>query len=236
MNNKGFTLIELLSVILILGIISSIAVVSFSKITDDIKNTQQNNIIETLKIDASNYAFENGSSNITYISVDDLIQSGYTKADDESDYIYDIKDNTKKINCTIFKVEYVNGNYNVVLENDELISVDINENCDYEYNDLEDISIYCNNEKCENVVENTTELNLKINNSKIKTELENATDIKIKWQSDNGFYRNFNNFEEGETLDLTTLNNINTNYSVILEYTINSDSYQYIASASVIKK
>ena len=55
MKNKGFTLIELLSIIVLIGIISSIAVVSVNYIINMSRSSVYKNFENNLKIGAENY-------------------------------------------------------------------------------------------------------------------------------------------------------------------------------------
>ena len=54
--NKGFTLVELLSVILVLGIVIIIAIPSYLNITNNIKNSNLENIKKMVSTSMLNYA------------------------------------------------------------------------------------------------------------------------------------------------------------------------------------
>ena len=59
MNKKGFTLVELLGVIVILAVIITIAVVSYTGIQDNIKDEQYKNVINYILTNANDYAQKN---------------------------------------------------------------------------------------------------------------------------------------------------------------------------------
>ena len=77
--NKGFTLIELLAVIVILSVIATITLFATGTILKDAKDSlseaQKTKLIEAAKL----YYLEN--SNITYVCIDTLIDSGYIDVD-----------------------------------------------------------------------------------------------------------------------------------------------------------
>ena len=62
MNKKGFTLAELLGVIVILAIISTLVVISVSRVVDNGKKGVYQNLETTLKGGTENYFIDNSSS------------------------------------------------------------------------------------------------------------------------------------------------------------------------------
>ncbi|MBO4601395.1 MAG: prepilin-type N-terminal cleavage/methylation domain-containing protein [Bacilli bacterium] len=93
-NKKGFTMIELLAVIVVLGVIISIASLSISKIMEKNKQKAYETKVEVILKQAKQYAYDN--ENIFYnsdkrfgnyvcevISVQDLISGGYIDANDK---------------------------------------------------------------------------------------------------------------------------------------------------------
>lgn len=55
MNNKGFTIIEVLAVVIILGILTSIAVISISKYRQDVDDNELVNLHSTIEAAYDNY-------------------------------------------------------------------------------------------------------------------------------------------------------------------------------------
>lgn len=108
MNSKGFTLVELLLTIAILGLVIAIAVPSYVGISNAIRQSQRNNIIEKIEIAASKYAFDTGE---TIIFVDKLVTEGYIDSDDEEGTIDDPVNN-ERMNCYIIEMEKVSDYYN----------------------------------------------------------------------------------------------------------------------------
>ena len=102
-NKKAFTLTELIAVIVILSILITLSVVVFMNIRRDTLEKEYTTL----------YAKD---TNITTISVEDLIKEGYIKPDDETD-IYDPRDNTS-MNCYTLKMEYKDEEYVAKLSDD----------------------------------------------------------------------------------------------------------------------
>lgn len=93
MNKRGFTLVELLATIVILGIISTIAVVSVDKMLDHSREVECDSILQSITNAAKEYASDHRYTTITssdafQISVSDLIDNGYLS--------YNIQDPFKK--------------------------------------------------------------------------------------------------------------------------------------------
>jgi len=101
MNNKGFTFVELLLTIVVLGIVISIAIPSYTGISKIIRENQRENIIKKIEIAASKYAYDTGD---TLIFVDKLVTEGYIDSDDEDDNIKD-PINNETMNCYIVEME-----------------------------------------------------------------------------------------------------------------------------------
>ena len=112
-NNKAFTLTELIAVIVILSILITLSVVVFMNIRRNTLEREYTNLVSYLETKAALYAKD---TNITTISVEDLIKEGYIKPDDQSD-IYDPRDNTS-MNCYTLKMEYKDGEYVAKLSDD----------------------------------------------------------------------------------------------------------------------
>ena len=81
LNNKGFTLVELLATIVILGIISTIAVVSIDKMLDHSKEVECDSILQSItnaaKEYVSDYRYTFEDLENPEITVAELTQLGY---------------------------------------------------------------------------------------------------------------------------------------------------------------
>lgn len=107
LNSRGFTLIELLAVIVVIGIIATLAVPSYNTVSLAIKESHRDNIIKEIETKAALYAKDTGK---TIIFVDELITEGYIDLTDDGD---DIKDplNDGRMNCYLVEMEKVNDYY-----------------------------------------------------------------------------------------------------------------------------
>ena len=119
-NKKGFTLIELLATIVLLGIVITIAVTSFSSVQDTIQKKQRENIISKVKVAAKKYV---NDTDIKKVYIETLIQEGYIEADDERNQII-APDTKESLNC--YYIDYTSGEA-VVTEGHETDGT-----CDYE--------------------------------------------------------------------------------------------------------
>ena len=124
MKNKGFTLVELLAVIAILAIIIGLSFVIFIRVQNDVLEKDLNNTILYIEAQAEKYA---NDTNITVVSVEDLILDGYVEPDDETD-IYNPVDNTS-LNCYIVKSTYKDGEFTAKLDFDSLLDRNENGTC-----------------------------------------------------------------------------------------------------------
>ena len=94
MNKKGFTLMELLAVIIILGIISTIGLVSVASVRRKANDGMFRDKLDFVIAGAKNWGEEN--KNIVYNSnstieetVGELIAGGFIESDDNNQIIYD---------------------------------------------------------------------------------------------------------------------------------------------------
>lgn len=86
-NNKGLTLVELLAVIVIIGILSSLAVTAISKLLDRSTENYYKDQEDNIALAAQSYAndnrtvlpFKTGASNSVEITLDQLQTAGYIK-------------------------------------------------------------------------------------------------------------------------------------------------------------
>ena len=105
-NKKGFTLIELIAVLVVLSILISASVAVFINIRNSVLRKEKNNLITYLETKAIEYANE---TNVTAVSVEDLIKIGLIKPDDETD-IYDPV-TRESMNCYIIDLVWEDGEY-----------------------------------------------------------------------------------------------------------------------------
>ena len=95
MNKKGFTLMELLAVIIILGIISTIGLVSVASVRRKANDNMFRDKLDFVIAGAKNWGEEN--KNILYTDrdgiiekkVSELINGGFIESDDNNAIIYD---------------------------------------------------------------------------------------------------------------------------------------------------
>ena len=113
MNKKGFTLIELIAVLVVLSILISASVAVFINIRNSVLEKEKSNLITYLETKAIEYANE---TNVTAVSVEDLIKIGLIKPDDETD-IYDPV-TRESMNCYIIDLVWEDGEYKATFGSD----------------------------------------------------------------------------------------------------------------------
>ena len=86
MKNKkyGFTIPELLAVIVIIGILITIATASYTTISNNMKQKTYDNKIDLIRTKALEYANDNGVD-ATLISVAKLISDGYLEIENDTE-------------------------------------------------------------------------------------------------------------------------------------------------------
>ena len=84
LNKKGFTLVELLVVIVILGVIMSIAIPSITSSVERSKAKQREQVINII-ISAGELYADKHKNGFTQVSVPTLIDEGYLTLDDAKD-------------------------------------------------------------------------------------------------------------------------------------------------------
>lgn len=112
-KNKGFTLTELIAVIVILAVLISISSVVFINVRKNILKSQYEELVTYLEAKAVEYA---NDTNITTISVEDLIKEGYVTPDDQN-IIYN-PETKESMNCYIIKSTFTDGNFEAKLDKD----------------------------------------------------------------------------------------------------------------------
>ena len=105
-NKKGFTLIELLSVIVLIGVILSLAVLGVSSLRKKILEKQYINVKTEIELAAEKY-YNDTESMQMYVQT--LLDEGYLKADNESKEIVDPRDSQNKLNCYIVDIKDEKG-------------------------------------------------------------------------------------------------------------------------------
>ena len=105
-NKKGFTLIELLSVIVLIGIVLSLAVLGVSSIRKTVLEKQYINVKTEIEIAAEKY-YNDTESMQMYVQT--LLDEGYLKADNESKEIVDPRDSQNILNCYIVNIKNEKG-------------------------------------------------------------------------------------------------------------------------------
>ncbi len=119
MNKKGFTLVELLGVIAILAIIIGISFAIYTRVRNDVLNQELANVVSYIEAQAENYA---NDTNITVVSVEDLILDGYIEPDDETDIYSPVTG--ESLNCYLVRSTYEDGEFTSVLDFDSLLNRD----------------------------------------------------------------------------------------------------------------
>lgn len=119
-NKKGFTLVELLATVTILGILSTIAIVSVSGLLQKGRNKHYKTAEKQMIQAAQSYAQQNRGALPKTINGTSEIQLNTLIA---NKYINELKDHTNKVNCdptnskvTITKTSQTNYSYKAHLE------------------------------------------------------------------------------------------------------------------------
>ena len=112
MNKKGFTLVELIAVIVIVGILSSVAVISVSSLMNRFRNDYYERLEKS--VEAASREYVSDHTNIKYnggsFTVSDLINNSY---------ISDVKVYHKDKNCNgNITFDKINNTYKVCLNCD----------------------------------------------------------------------------------------------------------------------
>jgi len=105
-NQKGLTLIELLAVIVVLGIIAAIAVPSVAGVIERAKINADHGSYQIIKDAGLRYALAENVTEVTQISVDDLVTKGYLNEVPEVQ-------SSKIENFGFIEVDLINNKYSV---------------------------------------------------------------------------------------------------------------------------
>ena len=109
-SKKGFTLTELIVVLVILSLIISISTVVFINVRKNALKKDYDNLVFYLEAKAEEYASD---TNITTVSVDDLIKERYVVPDDGENIIN--PETNENMNCYIIKSIFESGKYEAKL-------------------------------------------------------------------------------------------------------------------------
>ena len=226
MKKRGFTLVEMLAVVAILAIVIGICIVVYTRVQQNILDSQLENTVSYIEAQAENYA---NDTNITVVSVEDLILDGYVEPDDETD-IYNPVDNSS-LNCYIVKSSYEDGKFTASLDFDTLLDRNENGTC----NNYTKESIISIGVKEEGSVEYSSEIkDWYKNNVELvvlganKTPLISDTAI-YEWRS------NYGEINTTPTITTTVSEGIVSNipYSVTINYEEEGQSYNAEATATI---
>ena len=178
LNNRAFTLTELIAVIVVLSLVITASVAVFINVRKSVLEKEYSNLVVYLETRAVEFA---NKTSVTTISVEDLIDEGFIKPDDETD-IYDPRDNSS-MNCYILKMEYKNGEYIAKLSSN--LGQTEGKCNKYNRTTLYDICKVINN-KCVNInsdwINDNITLGVAYNN-----ELLVGDNIEYNWSTNTGF-------------------------------------------------
>ncbi len=187
MKKKGFTLVELLATIAILAVLISLSIVVYNRVKENVLNKELENTISYIEAQARNYA---NDTNITLVSVEDLILEGYVEPDDETD-IYNPVTN-ESLNCYIVKSTYEDGKYTSTLDL-EKNNRDNNGKCStYEKESNLIIGVSLDNENYETAdnnkwyKDNVYLVGMQRNNDNKYEQIIDESKYEIEWKSNYG--------------------------------------------------
>ncbi|MBE6161435.1 MAG: prepilin-type N-terminal cleavage/methylation domain-containing protein [Firmicutes bacterium] len=241
MNKKhGFTLTELLVVIVILAIIITIAVPTYSTIVKKVNDKQYENKLALVETVSLKYADD---TNYSSFYIDDLIKNGYIEPDRDG-FLIDNRDNKTIMNCYVVTIEEKDGqNYAKIYEKNDELDKDFETNRECRANIPNKLSKtikiemkYKNDDKIVEYnkvsgywIKDDVILNLIFVGS-YKEELEskiNSGDAVIEW------YRGYELLKTGKyySLDVNSSSVLQQNYSV--KVIDNSSNKTYAASVRV---
>ncbi len=196
LNNRAFTLTELIAVIVVLSLVITATVAIFVNVRKNVLKKEYDNLVVYLETRAVEFA---NKTSVTTISVEDLIEEGFIKPDDETD-IYDPRDNSS-MNCYILKMEYKNGEYIAKLSSN--LGQTEGKCNKYNRTTLYDICKVINN-KCVSINSNWINDNITLGVA-YNNELLVGDNIEYNWSTNTGFTSN----ENMVTTNVELVGNIN---------------------------
>ena len=213
-NKKGFTLIELIAVLVVLSILITSSVAVFINIRNSVLKKEKNNLITYLETKAIEYANE---TNVTAVSVEDLIKIGLIKPDDETD-IYDPV-TRESMNCYIIDLVWEDGEYKAKFGS----NVGKNGTTCNEYTRRKNLVICqvvgnnCNDIKNEHWFKDDITIGLKFVNGK---RIIKESGYEINWKSNTGI----SSIEDTIKTNVDLIANINYTAKVIKENEVSEAS------------
>ena len=213
-NKKGFTLIELIAVLVVLSILITSSVAVFINIRNSVLRKEKNNLITYLETKAIEYANE---TNVTAVSVEDLIKIGLIKPDDETD-IYDPV-TRESMNCYIIDLVWEDGEYKAKFGSD----VGKNGTTCNEYTRRKNLVICqvvgnnCNDIKNEQWFKDDITIGLKFVNGK---RIIKESGYEISWKSNTGI----SSIEDTIKTNVDLIANINYTAKVIKDNEVSEAS------------
>ena len=102
MNEKGFTLVELLAVIVIIGLLSSIAVVAYNSFIDNARERVYKTYEDTMKAEAEMY-YINNTGDLPTVGNSKKLRLSYLLANNKIDKINNPDDENETCSSTIEK-------------------------------------------------------------------------------------------------------------------------------------
>ena len=213
-NKKGFTLIELIAVLVVLSILIASSVAVFINIRNSVLKKEKNNLITYLETKAIEYANE---TNVTAVSVEDLIKIGLIKPDDETD-IYDPV-TRESMNCYIIDLVWEDGEYKAKFGSD----VGKNGTTCNEYTRRKNLVICqvvgnnCNDIKNEQWFKDDITIGLKFVNGK---RIIKESGYEISWKSNTGI----SSIEDTIKTNVDLIANINYTAKVIKDNEVSEAS------------
>ena len=213
-NKKGFTLIELIAVLVVLSILIASSVAVFINIRNSVLKKEKNNLITYLETKAIEYANE---TNVTAVSVEDLIKIGLIKPDDETD-IYDPV-TRESMNCYIIDLVWEDGEYKAKFGS----NVGKNGTTCNEYTRRKNLVICqvvgnnCNDIKNEQWFKDDITIGLKFVNGK---RIINESGYEISWKSNTGI----SSIEDTIKTNVDLIANINYTAKVIKDNEVSEAS------------
>ena len=206
MNNKGFTLAELIGVLVILAILSLLSLGIFNNVYKSVLETDYNNLVIEIENKAEEYARDIGTTDVSYINVEFLIDNGYLQAED-GENIYDPRDNTS-LNCYMIHVVFSDGEYNATFGDN---SINTDSTCQETELVTGEITLLCNGGACSDTWVNT-DLILTLA-GKDNADILNST---VEWTSLLGDYV-FQDVGEEKVLEIKPNTVLDTIYTVTIK-------------------
>ncbi|MBU2062924.1 MAG: prepilin-type N-terminal cleavage/methylation domain-containing protein [Candidatus Omnitrophica bacterium] len=119
-RNKGFTLVELTMVVLIIGILVTIAVPNYSKAVERAKGSVAFSNIKTIRKAMLTYFSEYRTFGATLAQLGDLV--GTTFLPDDGNWTYELSTAASSFSITAERIQGVHSSKQIVLTSDDAVS------------------------------------------------------------------------------------------------------------------